>query len=771
MLGERRRRRRDDRPRLPARRRLPHGPVRADRPDRARRQPQRRPLLLRPGRRARALAAQSDPGTRWSPRAGSAARAAAASTTTTKGAPPRARTRELGIEAPTLDADELARIDPAAPEILPRLVAQIANEAAFALEEGVGSPADMDTAMRLGFNWPLGPLELDRADRRGAGRSQLLEELREPSTGEPTGPAAAADRAPQRREPRRARCRATRTSRRRAAAWSRPSTRRWSRTRTAAPSGTCESYEFLDGEPPDTANPSLWRQSQLTRIAGLFELAPGFYQLRGFDLSNMHVVEGDEGIVVIDPLISAETAAAALALYREHRGERPGHRPRLHPQPRRPLRRRPRRRLRRGGRGARHPGPRPRRLPPPRGQRERLRRHGDGPARRLHVRGAARARRRRPARLRPRTDHLARHDHPDPAQPRHRRDRPGGDRRRGADALPADPGDRGAGRDEHPLPRRARPLRRRQRARSMHNILTPRGALVRDPRVWAHYLDEAIELFGADSDVLFAGHHWPAWGGERIVDFLEKQRDLYAYLHDQTLRLLNKGLTGPEIAEQIELPPSLAAEWHCREYYGSVSHNVKAIYQRYMGWFDGNPAHLWEHPPVEQARRYVEFMGGAEAVLEKARAIVRGGRLPLGRRGRQPRRLRRARERGGARAAGRRARAARLRRRERDLAQLLPDGREGAARGHLRDADRRPLPRRRRPPHGRASCSTRWRSALDGPRAWEQPPADRLGGHRPRRAARDHAFATASSATGPAATSPTPTRPWSSSARRSTSCC
>jgi linear primary-alkylsulfatase len=162
-------------------------------------------------------------------------------------------------------------------------------------------------------------------------------------------------------------------------------------------------------------------------------------------------------------------------------------------------------------------------------------------------------------------------------------------------------------------------------ARSMHNILTPRGALVRDPRVWARYLDEAIELFAGDSDVLFSGHHWPAWGRERIVDLLEKQRDLYSYLHDQTLRLLNQGLTGPEIAERIELPPSIAAEWHCREYYGSVSHNVKAIYQRYMGWFDGNPAHLWQHEPVEVARRYVEFMGGADGVLEKARRSFEGG--------------------------------------------------------------------------------------------------------------------------------------------------
>ena len=160
---------------------------------------------------------------------------------------------------------------------------------------------------------------------------------------------------------------------------------------------------------------------------------------------------------------------------------------------------------------------------------------------------------------------------------------------------------------------------------TMHNTLTLRGALVRDPHVWAQYLDEAIELFGADSDALFAGHHWPRWGSERIVDYLKKQRDLYAYIHDQTLRLINRGLTGREIAETLELPPELAEEWHCRGYYGSLSHNAKAVYQRYMGWFDGNPAHLWEHTPVESAKRYVEFMGGAEQVLEQARRSFEQG--------------------------------------------------------------------------------------------------------------------------------------------------
>jgi alkyl sulfatase BDS1-like metallo-beta-lactamase superfamily hydrolase len=161
----------------------------------------------------------------------------------------------------------------------------------------------------------------------------------------------------------------------------------------------------------------------------------------------------------------------------------------------------------------------------------------------------------------------------------------------------------------------------------LHNILTIRGAVVRDAHAWAGYLTEAIDLFGTDLDVVFASHHWPVWGRERGVEFLALQRDLYAYLHDQTLRMLNRGLTGPEIAEAFELPPALQQAWHARGYYGSVSHNVKAIYQRYLGWYDGNPAHLWPHPPVEAARRYVDFMGGADAVVAKARASYDAGDL------------------------------------------------------------------------------------------------------------------------------------------------
>ena len=149
---------------------------------------------------------------------------------------------------------------------------------------------------------------------------------------------------------------------------------------------------------------------------------------------------------------------------------------------------------------------------------------------------------------------------------------------------------------------------------------------MRDPHAWSGYLTEAIDLFGEQTDVVFASHHWPTWGHQdRIVDYLSLQRDLYAYLHDQTLRMLNQGNTGSEIAEEIELPPALEAAWHTHGYYGSVSHNAKAIYQRYMGWFDGNPAHLWQHPPVEAGRRYVEFMGGADEVVRKARESYDAG--------------------------------------------------------------------------------------------------------------------------------------------------
>ncbi|MFJ2299268.1 alkyl/aryl-sulfatase [Oerskovia paurometabola] len=386
-------------------------------------------------------------------------------------------------------------------------------------------------------------------------------------------------------------------------------------------------YGFLDGPAPGTVHPSLWRQSGLVAKAGLFEVVPGIYQVRGFDLSNITFVEGERGVIVIDPLISTETAAAALALYRGERGERPvtaviySHSHVDHFG---------------GVKGVTtqedvDAGTVP--VIAPSGFVEHAVSEnvyaGTAMARRAgYMYGAALAK------------------------------GPSGQvgaglgqttstgtvslilpslyvtetgQREVVDGVTIDfqltPGNEAPSEMNFFFPERSALCMAENATHTLHNTLTLRGALVRDPHVWAEYLTEAIRLFGHRSDVVFASHHWPTWGRDELVGFLSTQRDLYAYLHDQTLRLLNQGLVGKEIAEQIVLPPALERAWNARGYYGSVSHNVKAVYQRYMGWFDGNPAHLWEHPPVEEARRYVEFMGGADATVAKARESFEAGDL------------------------------------------------------------------------------------------------------------------------------------------------
>ena len=388
-----------------------------------------------------------------------------------------------------------------------------------------------------------------------------------------------------------------------------------------------DAYDFLAGDCPETATPSLWRQSRLTAIQGLFEIAPRFFQVRGLDLSNMEIVEGDDGIIVIDPLISIECAAAGLALYREHRGDRPvaavvythshvdhfggvagvvsaedvdsGRVPILAPEGF----------LEHAVRENAFAGPAMARRAGymygamlERGPREQV---GCG----LGL-----------------TTSVGRNSLYAPTV-----EITETGQEEAVDGIrfvfQLTPGTEAPAEMNFHFPDHRVLCVAENATHTLHNILTPRGALVRDAHVWARYLNETIELFGAHTDVLFAVHHWPIWGTARAIDFLRKQRDLYGYLHDQTLRLINKGLTGAEIAEVMELPPSLEREWHCRGYYGSVSHNVKAIYQRYMGWFDGNPAHLWEHPPVERARRYVEAIGGIDATLDRAREAAEAGDL------------------------------------------------------------------------------------------------------------------------------------------------
>lgn len=381
-------------------------------------------------------------------------------------------------------------------------------------------------------------------------------------------------------------------------------------------------YDFMDGECPSTANPSLWRQGQLCARSGLYQVTEGIYQVRGLDISNMTLVEGESGVIVVDPLMTMETAAAGLALYREHRGDRPvtamiyTHS------------------------------------------------HGDhfGGSRAVVPHGVTDIPVIAPSGF---LDHaVAENVYAGNAMSRRGmymygirlpKDAAGqigcglgSGTAVGTVSLVAPtvditttgqemtidgvrivfqltPGTEAPSEMNFFFPDHRALCMAENATHTMHNVLTLRGALVRDSRIWAHYLTEALVLFGGQADVLFASHHWPTWGERELTDFLTTQRDLYAYLHDQTLRLLNQGLTGQEIAEQIVLPPALRKSWAARGYYGSVSHNVKAIYQRYMGWFDGNPAHLWEHPPTELAKRFAADYGGIEALVAKGRQYADGG--------------------------------------------------------------------------------------------------------------------------------------------------
>ncbi|WP_438804308.1 alkyl/aryl-sulfatase [Nocardia noduli] len=385
-----------------------------------------------------------------------------------------------------------------------------------------------------------------------------------------------------------------------------------------------QAYDFLDGECPPTANPSLWRQGQLCNKQGLFEVAEGIYQVRNLDLSNMTVIEGDKGVIVIDPLISAETAAAALALYRENRGDRPvtgviythSHADHFG-----------------GVRGVIPPGHAAVPVLAPEGFLEHAvsenvyagnamtRRAvfmygaglGKGPDGQIGC-GLGMTTSLGSVGLVPPTVDITHTEQEEVID---------GVRI----VFQLTPGTEAPAEMNFLFPDRRALCMAENATHNMHNIVTLRGALVRDSRVWAEYLDETIGMFADKADVAFASHHWPTWGRDNWTTWLAGQRDMYAYMHDQTLRLTNRGLTGSEIAEELTFPSALENLWANRGYYGSASHNIKAIYQRYMGWFDGNPAHLWEHPPVPQAQRYVADYGGIDAIVAKGRAYADDGDL------------------------------------------------------------------------------------------------------------------------------------------------
>ncbi|MSY23070.1 MAG: MBL fold metallo-hydrolase, partial [Actinobacteria bacterium] len=378
-------------------------------------------------------------------------------------------------------------------------------------------------------------------------------------------------------------------------------------------------YEFVSGESPDSVNPSLWRQAALNNIHGLFEVVPGIYQVRGYDISNISFIRSDTGWIVIDPLTVAETAAAARKLIDSHFGPLPivaviyTHSHADHY----------------GGiRGIvtdEEVKSGQIRIIAPEGFLEAAVSENvtAGPAmtrRAMYMYGV----------LLP----VGPLGHVDaglgktiPILGSRGLITPTQSITQSGEVLEIDgvpiefqltPGTEAPAEMNFYFPSYRAVCMAENCAATLHNVYTPRGAEIRDSLSWSKYIDDAIDLFLDRSDVAFASHHWPRWGQADMLAFLSGQRDIYRYLHDQTMRLANHGHTANEIAEMLALPDAIADEWFNRDYYGTVSHNVKAVYQRYLGWFDANPAHLHELPQVDSAKKFVEYMGGADAVLERA---------------------------------------------------------------------------------------------------------------------------------------------------------
>ncbi|MEO1437343.1 MAG: alkyl sulfatase dimerization domain-containing protein, partial [Bacteroidota bacterium] len=384
-------------------------------------------------------------------------------------------------------------------------------------------------------------------------------------------------------------------------------------------------YDFLKTEAPATANPSLWRQCQLNSIHGLFEVTPGIYQIRGFDLANMTIIESSEGWIIIDPLTAAATAKAGFDLVTEQLGEKP---------------------IRAIIFTHSHID------------------HFGG------IRGIIDESDVEPGKL----DIIAPVDFYEHsisenviagnAMIRRASYMFGSTLEAGPEGFIGN----GLGQDvakgtygilrptisigktgetmniggveiefqftpeaEAPtefmfyLPQYKAFCQAEEINHNLHNLYTLRGAHVRNGLKWSKYIDESLMLYGEEVEVSFGSHHWPTWGNADIQDLWVAQRDVYKFIHDETLHLANEGYNMTEIANMIKLPEALAKVFANRDYYGTLNHNSKAQYQLYYGWFDGNPANLNPLPPVEESQKYVEYMGGADNILAKANVDYEAG--------------------------------------------------------------------------------------------------------------------------------------------------
>ena len=381
----------------------------------------------------------------------------------------------------------------------------------------------------------------------------------------------------------------------------------------------------LEATAPDSVNPSLWRNAQLVMQHGLFEVTKNIYQVRSFDLSNITFIKGQTGWIVFDPLISPETAKAALDLINQEIGERPvvgiiySHSHIDHYG---------------GATGlvskADVDAGKVQILAP-----EHFTEHavsenviaGNAMGRRaVYMYGAMLPRNARggvngglgmttstgsaglllPTHEVKKTDEVITID--------------------GVKMVfQMTPGTEAPAEMNTWFPQWQALWMAENTTNTMHNILTLRGAVVRDALKWSSYLNETIEKWGGQAKVKFQSHHWPVWGNDNIKPYFEKQRDIYKFTHDQSVRLMNQGYNGEEISEMITLPESLENNWATRGYYGTLRHNSRAVYQRYMGWYNGNPSDLNNLPPEMVAKKYMDFMGGEQQVLEKAQKSFEQG--------------------------------------------------------------------------------------------------------------------------------------------------
>ncbi|QXA13941.1 MBL fold metallo-hydrolase [Aeromonas sp. FDAARGOS 1403] len=382
-----------------------------------------------------------------------------------------------------------------------------------------------------------------------------------------------------------------------------------------------KTYIGLDKTAPDTVNPSLWRNAQLNMEYGLFKVTDKIYQIRGFDLSNITFIQGDKGWIVFDPLISPQTAKAALAFINKTLGERPvtavvySHSHVDHY----------------GGAAGLFNSPDEVKkngvqIIAPEGFTEHAVSEnviaGNAMARRAVYMYGALLPRNAQGGVNGGLGQTTSTGVPSLLLPTRFITKSGEEVTLDGVRMvfQMTPGTEAPAEMNTWFPDSKALWMAENTTNTMHNILTLRGAQVRDALKWSSYLNETIETWGDQAQVKFQSHHWPRWGNASIVDYFKKQRDLYKYIHDQSVRLMNMGYTGEEISEKIALPPELNDFWPNRGYYGTLRHNSRAVYQRYMGWYSGNPSDLDNLPPEMVGPKYVEFMGGEQALLKKAKA-------------------------------------------------------------------------------------------------------------------------------------------------------